>query len=84
MVISESAHVLTAACLALCGICLHRGPAYFVAVLTAASLLVYEHTLVRRRGLSAIDKAFFDVNAWVSCAFFVLVLTDEVLRGVRG
>ena len=43
------------------------------------ALLVYEHSLVRRRGLAAIDKAFFDVNAWVSVAFFALVLTDELL-----
>ena len=32
------------------------------------------------RGLAAIDKAFFDVNAWVSVAFFVLVVADEAVR----
>ena len=37
--------------LAGCGLALHRGPAYAVAVATAAALLVYEHALVRRRGL---------------------------------
>ena len=46
----------------------------------AAALLVYEHSLVRRRGLAAIDKAFFDVNAWVSVLFFLLVAADEILR----
>jgi hypothetical protein len=35
---------------------------------------------VRRRGLSVIDRAFFDVNAWVSVAFFALVAMDEVAR----
>ena len=80
MIMSEAAHVLTAFCLGGAGAFLHRGPAYFVAVATASGLLVYEHSLVRRRGLTAIDKAFFDVNAWVSCAFFVLVLVDELLR----
>ena len=59
---------------------LHRGAAFAVAVATAAALLVYEHSLVRRRGLAAIDKAFFDVNAWVSVAFFALVLVDEAVR----
>ena len=48
--------------------------------MTCAALLAYEHALVRRRGLAAIDKAFFDVNAWVSVAFFVLIVADEVLR----
>lgn len=79
-VISASAHVVTIVALAGCGLALHRGPAYAVAVATAAALLVYEHSLVHRKGLAAIDKAFFDVNAWVSVGFFVLVLADELLR----
>jgi 4-hydroxybenzoate polyprenyltransferase len=80
LVISAAAHVVTVACLTGCGIALHRGAAYAVAVATAAALLVYEHALVHRRGLGAIDRAFFDVNAWVSVAFFALVLTDELIR----
>jgi 4-hydroxybenzoate polyprenyltransferase len=59
---------------------LHRGIAYATAVAACASLLFYEHSLVHRKGLAAIDKAFFDVNAWVSVAFFALVAADEVLR----
>jgi 4-hydroxybenzoate polyprenyltransferase len=78
--ISAGAHVVTVLALAGCGLVLHRGPAYAVAVATATALLVYEHALVRRRGLGAIDRAFFDVNAWVSVAFFLLVLADELLR----
>jgi 4-hydroxybenzoate polyprenyltransferase len=80
LTISASAHVVTVAALAACGLVLHRGLAYALAVAVVATLLVYEHSLVRRRGLSAIDKAFFDVNAWVSVAFFVLVVADEALR----
>ena len=30
--------------------------------------------------LARIDKAFFDVNAYVSMSFFVLVLVDELVR----
>jgi 4-hydroxybenzoate polyprenyltransferase len=74
--ISAAAHVVTVAALATCGLALHRGPTYAVAVATCAALLTYEQSLVRRRGLSVIDKAFFDVNAWVSIAFFVLVAAD--------
>ena len=47
---------------------------------TCAALLAYEHSLVRRRGLAAIDRAFFDVNAWISVAFFALVAIDETVR----
>jgi 4-hydroxybenzoate polyprenyltransferase len=78
--ISASSHALTVLALAACGVSLTRGWAYGAAVLTVALLLIYEHSLVRRRGLAAIDKAFFDVNAWVSVAFFSMVLLDEFLR----
>jgi 4-hydroxybenzoate polyprenyltransferase len=74
--ISAASHVVTVAALAACGLSLRRGPAYAVAVATCAALLVYEHSLVHRRGLGAIDRAFFDVNAWVSVAFFALVAAD--------
>jgi 4-hydroxybenzoate polyprenyltransferase len=80
LAISAFAHVVTVVALAVCGVVLRRGPAYAVAVATTAALLVYEHALVRRRGLAAIDKAFFDVNAWVSVAFFALVVLDEGVR----
>ncbi|MGH7269175.1 MAG: UbiA-like polyprenyltransferase, partial [Polyangiaceae bacterium] len=80
LAMSASAHGVTVLALAFCGWVLGRGPAYAVAVATAAALLVYEHSLVRRRGLAVIDKAFFDVNAWVSVLFFALVSCDELLR----
>ena len=80
LTISASAHVVTVIALAACGLSLGRGPVYGVAVVVAAALLVYEHSLVRRRGLAAIDKAFFDVNAWVSVLFFALVAADEIVR----
>ncbi len=80
LTISASAHVVTVVALASCGTALGRGPAFAVGVAASAALLVYEHSLVRRRGLAAIDKAFFDVNAWVSVLFFALVATDEILR----
>jgi 4-hydroxybenzoate polyprenyltransferase len=84
MAISEGAHAVTVLAWAGCGLVLHRGPAFGLAVATSAALLAYEHLLVRRRGLAAINKAFFDVNAWVSCAFFALVVCDEILRRQGG
>lgn len=78
--ISAASHVSTVLALGGAGVALHRGPAYALAVATVAALLSYEHSLVRRRGLAVIDKAFFDVNAWVSVAFFALVVVDRLLR----
>ena len=80
LVISAVAHLFTVVFFALAGVALHRGPAFFVAVAGAAALLVYEHALVGRGDLSKINKAFFDLNAFVSVGFFALVLIDEWLR----
>lgn len=80
LAISAGAHVVTVASLAGCGVALHRGPAYAAGVLVCGALLAYEHALVHRRGLAAIDRAFFNVNAWISVAFFALVVVDEGLR----
>jgi len=77
---STAAHVATPLLLALAGFLLGRGLLYGVAVALTAALLAYEHALVGKGDLSKIDKAFFDVNAWLSVGFFVLTLADEWVR----
>jgi 4-hydroxybenzoate polyprenyltransferase len=80
LVISAAAHVVTALALAGVGLFLHRGVFYFAGVAVAGALLVYEHAIVGKGNLARIDKAFFDVNAWVSVGFFALTLGDELAR----
>ncbi len=80
LVISAASHVATVACFAGVGIFLHRGAAYFCGVGCAALILTYEHALVGKGNLSKINKAFFDMNAYVSVAFFALTLIDELRR----
>jgi 4-hydroxybenzoate polyprenyltransferase len=80
LVISAVAHVFTVACLVLTGVGLHRGLFFFAGTAIVAALLVYEHAIVGKGNLAKIDKAFFDVNAYVSVGFFVFVLLDELRR----
>jgi 4-hydroxybenzoate polyprenyltransferase len=49
-------------------------------VALVAALLSYEHAIVRPGDLSRIDKAFFDINGYVSVGFFACVLLDQLLR----
>jgi 4-hydroxybenzoate polyprenyltransferase len=77
---SRALHVVTAVGFALAGVLLGRGIAYFAGVALVAALLVYEHSLVHADDLSKVDRAFFDVNGYVSTGFFALTLLDEVLR----
>ena len=80
LVMSAAAHVLTAVFLGLTGVWLHRGAAYFAGVAIVTALLVWEHAIVGKGDLRRIDKAFFDVNAYVSVGFFALVVLDELAR----
>jgi 4-hydroxybenzoate polyprenyltransferase len=77
--ISGLLHVATIACLLGVGLTLGRGIPYYVGVGIIALILAYEHWLVRPNDLSKMDKAFFDLNGYVSVAFFACVLADHFL-----
>jgi 4-hydroxybenzoate polyprenyltransferase len=81
LIASALLHVVTLACLAYVGVLLGRGTFYFVGVGLIAVLLGYEHAIVKPSDLSRIDKAFFDINGYVSVGFFACVLADQLLRG---
>ena len=69
-------HLATIVLLAAAGIGLDVGILYWLGVLIVASLLLYEHTLVRPGDLRRLDAAFFTMNGVISVAFFVFVLAD--------
>lgn len=77
--ISGLLHVVTVACLLGVGLTLGRGVAYYLGCFIIGALLAYEHALVKPHDLSKIDKAFFDLNGYVSVAFFLCVLADQWL-----
>jgi 4-hydroxybenzoate polyprenyltransferase len=79
VVASAALHLVTVTALALSGAWLGRGAAFFVGVALVAALLVYEHALVGRGNLEKIDRAFFDINGYISCAFFALTALDAWL-----
>ena len=69
-------HLATIVLLAAAGVGLDVGILYWLGVLIVASLLLYEHTLVRPGDLRRLDAAFFTMNGVISVAFFVFVLAD--------
>lgn len=80
LIASAVLHVVTVACFVGVGQVLVRGPAYMVGVAIIAALLVVEHALVRPSDLSKLNRAFFDLNGYVSVAFLVCVGLDHWLR----
>jgi 4-hydroxybenzoate polyprenyltransferase len=79
--VSGLLHVVTVACLAGVGVALGRGLFYYAGCTLIAGILAYEHSLVKPGDLSKIDKAFFDLNGYVSVGFFACVLADHMMRG---
>jgi 4-hydroxybenzoate polyprenyltransferase len=69
-------HLATIVLLSAAGIGLDVGVLYWVGVLIVASLLLYEHSLVRPGDLRRLDAAFFTMNGVISVAFFAFVLAD--------
>jgi 4-hydroxybenzoate polyprenyltransferase len=69
-------HALTVVLLAVAGLGLDVGVAYWLGVVTVAALLAYEHSLVRPGDLRRLDAAFFTVNGAISLVFCAFVLAD--------
>lgn len=79
LVVSALLHVVTIVCLLEVGFALERGAPYLFGVALIAVLLAYEHAIVKPGDLSRINKAFFDINGYVSLAFLVCVGVDQLL-----
>jgi 4-hydroxybenzoate polyprenyltransferase len=75
-------HVVTVLALVLVALLAGLGWIYWLAVVCAGLLLVWEHGLVAPDDLSRVDVAFFTLNGWVGVALFLgLVLDMGLLHG---
>ena len=75
---ARALHALAIALLAVAGLGLSVGLAYWLGVGAVAALLVYEHSLISPGDLRRLDAAFFTVNGVISVVFFAFVLADAV------
>lgn len=76
LVISAALHVGTVVALIALHLHAQLGLSHAVGVALIGIILVYEHWIVRPNDLSRIDKAFFDLNGYVSIAYLASVLVD--------
>lgn len=73
LVASAALHVGTVGLLGALPVLVPLGWAYLVGVGLIGVVLAYEHWIVRPGDLSRVDKAFFDLNGYVSLLFFAFV-----------
>jgi len=78
--LSSVFHCLTILFLALIGWSVHVGPVYWSGLVMVALVLFWEHRIVTPSDLSRINRAFFDLNAYVSVGYFLATLLDTIIR----
>ncbi len=72
-------HLCTIAFLALVGLSAEMGLIYWLGLLAVALVLFWEHRIVTSDDLSRINRAFFDLNAYVSICYFLATLGDILI-----
>lgn len=77
--ISGVLHLLTTAAIVAVHLLAGLGLAHLVGAIAVVAILAYEHWIVRPDDLSRIDKAFFDLNGWISIAYLVAILLDVLV-----
>jgi len=78
IILAKLLHGLTIPALALFGLGADFGAWYFVGLLVATGILVYEHRLVRPGDLTRLDAAFFTMNGVMSVTVFGFALIDRM------
>ncbi|HEY1265838.1 MAG TPA: UbiA-like polyprenyltransferase [Candidatus Binatia bacterium] len=81
LAISSVFHLATIILLALVGLSAELGAVYWIGIAAVAAILIWEHRLVSPHDLSRINKAFFDVNAYVSLGYLAATAIDVFIRG---
>lgn len=74
LIVSAALHLVTVAALASLPAVIPLGIAYSIGLICITGVLVYEHAIVTPTDLSRIDKAFFDLNGYISLAFLGAVM----------
>jgi 4-hydroxybenzoate polyprenyltransferase len=77
--ISVGLHIATAVALLGLWQAAQLGPIYLIGVALIVGLLIWEHAILRPNDLSRLNKAFFDLNGYVSLAFLVATVADVLL-----
>lgn len=78
LIISSAFHVITVILLFALGIYLGLGYFYWLGLLIATAILIYEHSLVSPTDLSRLDAAFFNMNGILSVLVFVFTFADII------
>ncbi|MFI9203771.1 menaquinone biosynthesis prenyltransferase MqnP [Streptomyces sp. NPDC053048] len=75
-------HVITTGLLVWYALATHVGVFFWAGLVVVAGAFLYEHSIVKPRDLSRLNRAFFTVNGFIGIALFVCALLDLLVRGL--
>ncbi|MBI4315890.1 MAG: UbiA family prenyltransferase, partial [Chloroflexi bacterium] len=79
LTVARLCHLFSVALLVAVGLLTGLGWPYWLGVVVAAALFIYEHRLISPTDLSKLDLAFFNVNGYISVTIFVATLAALLL-----
>jgi 4-hydroxybenzoate polyprenyltransferase len=77
--LSSFFHGCTIVFLSLVGFSAGMGPVYWIGLALVAGVLIWEHRIVTPKDLSRINRAFFNLNAYVSIGYFLATVIDIII-----
>jgi 4-hydroxybenzoate polyprenyltransferase len=77
--ISTACHFCTIIFLVMVGLSAEMKIIYWIGLSAVIAVLIWEHRIVTPNDLSRINRAFFDLNAYVSVAFFITTVADILI-----
>lgn len=77
--VSRACHLLTWVLLLLTGISFGMRFPFYIGVAITGLLLLYEHSLVKPDDLQRLNKAFFDMNGYISITVFFFTILSYVV-----
>lgn len=78
LLVSKIFHFLTIFSLIILGIIFPVSFFYWIGILFAGGMLIYEHGLISENDVEKIDAAFFNVNGYVSIGLFICIVLDKI------
>lgn len=75
-------HAITAALLVWYALATHAGVFFWAGLTIVGCAFLYEHSIVKPRDLSRLNRAFFTVNGFIGIALFGCALLDLLVRGL--
>jgi 4-hydroxybenzoate polyprenyltransferase len=78
--LSQILHAMMFVLIIAFGISVKLGGIYFASLILVLGALLYEHRVARKLDVAAVNRAFFNSNAFVGAVFLAAVVCDKLIR----